>query len=105
MSVVAEPARSHQGGAIAAAIERPVTVDKRRRHFTKALYDDWTPDPNDYYDHESALYSHFGGKISGKGARHDPPEVVRFLHHTFKQYPKVLAAYHAGRVANVPMQR
>mgnify|MGYP000306568649 CR=1 FL=1 len=95
------------GGSIRHSSEKPVKIDRRHSSFTKALYDDYTPDleDDDYYDHESALYSHFGGKISGKGARHDPPEVVRFLHHTFKQYPKVLAAYHSGRVVNAPMHR
>ena len=101
--MVAEPSRSHTGGSIRNATEKPVKIDRRHAKFTKALYDDWSQDADDFYDHEASLYSHFGGKISGRGARHDPPEVVRFLHHTFKQYPKVLAAYHQGRVVNAPI--
>ena len=85
---------------------KPIKVDRRHAKFTKALYDDWSREVDDqFYDHEASLYSHFGGKISGKGAAHDPPEVVRFLHHTFKQYPKVLAAYHQGRVVNAPLHK
>ena len=90
------------GGSLRSTRERPVKVDRKKAAFTKALYQDYTPDAPAFHDHEVSMYSHFGGKISGKGAKHDPPEVRRFLHHTFKKYPRVLAAYHRGKVVNPP---
>ena len=94
------------GGSLRSVRERRVKVDRKKAAFTKALYQDYTPDePSGAYDNEVGMYSHFGGKISGKGARYDPPETVRFLHHTFKKFPKILAAYHAGRVVNPPMPK
>ena len=93
------------GGSLRSVRERPVKVDRKKAAFTKALYQDYTPEAPSSYDHEVGMYSHFGGKISGKGAAHDPPEVRRFLHHTFKKFPKLLAAYQAGRVVNPPMPK
>ena len=94
------------GGAIRVPKSRPVKIDKRKAAFTKALYDDYTPgDDGSFADVESQMYSHYGGQISGKGAAYDPPHVQRFLTSTFKKFPKLLAAYHAGRVVNPPMPR
>ena len=93
------------GGSLRFARGRQVKVDRKKAAFTKALYQDYTPEAPSSYDNEVGMYSHFGGKISGKGAAHDPPEVVRFLHHTFKKFPKLLAAYHAGKVVNPPMPK
>ena len=81
-------------------------IDKRKAAFTKALYEDFTPDDvGSFNDVESAMYSHYGGQISGKGMAHDPPHVQRFLSSTFKKFPRLLAAYQTGRVVNPPMAR
>ena len=93
------------GGSLRTTRQRTVMVDRKKAAFTKALYQDYTPDAPSVYDNEVGMYSHFGGKISGKGAAFDPPDVRRFLHHTFKKYPKLLAAYHAGKVVNPPMPK
>ena len=90
------------GGSIRAPRSVPVTIDKRKAQFTKALYNMPDEPANSFSDVEARMYSHYGGQISGKGARFDPPHVRKFVHHTLKQYPKLLHAYNAGRVVNPP---
>ena len=43
--------------------------------------------------------------MSGLGAKHDPPAVVNFVHNTLKQHPKLLHAYHSGKVVNPPQRK
>ena len=72
--------------------------------FTKAFYNQWDDDddePDSFADHEVSMYTHYGGRLSGRGARGDSPRTVKFMHNTLKQFPEVLAAYHAGKVANL----
>ena len=93
------------GGAIRAPKAATTTIDRKRAAFTKALYNE----PSDSYqdsfsDVESRMYSHYGGQMSGKGARFDPPHVRQFVHNTLKQYPRVLAAYNRGTVINPPVR-
>lgn len=96
---------SHVGGSIRRPITQNVKVDKRDTAFTKALYNRWDDEEDDgFYDHEVAMYTHFGGRLSGRGAAGDSPRTVRFMHSTLKQYPEVLAAYHSGKVANLSEQ-
>jgi hypothetical protein len=77
-------------------------IDKRDTAFTKALYNQWDDEDDDgFYDHEVSMYTHFGGRLSGHGARADSPRTVRFMHNTLKQFPEVLYAYHSGKVANL----
>ena len=99
----AQPSRSHLGGAIRAPRLKNVKIDKRDTAFTKHLYSQWDDDDEDprFADHEVSMYSHYGGRLSGHGARGDSPRTVRFMHNTFKQHPEILAAYHSGKVANL----
>ena len=91
------------GGSIGVVRDKPVTIDKKRARFTETLYEGAKHiDDDEFYDVESAMYSHFGGKLSGHGAKYDDPATVRFMHHTLKQFPEVHAAYMSGRVRNVP---
>ena len=53
-------------------------------------------------DEEAGAYSHYGGTLSGLGAAHDPPDVVRAMMKTFAQHPEVLHTYIQGRVPNPP---
>ena len=94
---------SHLGGAIRAPKLKNVKIDKRDTAFTKHFYNQWDDDDDNagFADHEVSMYSHYGGRLSGYGARSDSPRTVRFMHNTFKQFPEVLAAYHSGRVANL----
>ena len=62
-------------------------------------------DTSSFHDVEHAMYSHFGGQMSGLGAKHDPPAVVNFVHNTLKQHPKLLHAYHSGKVVNPPQRK
>ena len=102
-SLEVQPPRSHLGGAIRAPKLKNVKVDKRDTAFTKHLYSQWDDEDEEtgFADHEVSMYSHYGGRLSGYGARSDSPRTVRFMHNTFKQFPEVLAAYHSGRVANL----
>ena len=100
-SLAVEPPTSHTGGSIRKALSKPVKVDKRDTAFTKALYNQWEEKDDGFYDHEVSMYTHFGGRLSGHGARGDSPRTVRFMHNTLKQYPEALHAYHSGRVANL----
>ena len=93
---------SETGGAIRHARTRQTKIPKSAVAFTKKLYEDDDIDEKYTYDHESALYSHFGGRLSGKGAKHDSPRTVRFMSHTLKNFPSLLATYHSGRVPNPP---
>ena len=90
------------GGSIRAPRSVPVTIDKRKAAFTKALYDEEDEFEESFADNESNMYSHYGGQLSGYGAAHDPPHVRQFMHNTLKQYPKILHAYNQGRVVNPP---
>ena len=94
--------KSQEGGAIIKSVSVPVTIDKKKASFTKALYEMQDYEPDYFEDVESSIYSHYGGQISGKGAKFDPPHVRRFVHHTLKQYPKLLSAYNKGKVVNPP---
>ena len=94
-----------EGGAIRKAALRPVKIDKKKASFTRALYDLKDDEPDYFQDVENSMYSHYGGQISGRGSRHDPPHVQRFVHHTLKHYPKILDAYHKGRVVNPPLRQ
>ena len=68
----------------------------------KACGETWDDEDDDgFYDHEVSMYTHFGGRLSGHGARGDSPRTVRFMHNTLKQYPEALYAYHSGKVANL----
>ena len=97
-----EPPQSHLGGAIKAPRIKTVKANKREQSFTKGFYNQWNDDDDDdFQDHEVSMYSHYGGRLSGYGARSDSPRTVRFMHNTLKQFPKVLAAYHSGKVANL----
>ena len=103
-SVEAQPTRSHLGGSIRAPKLKSVKIDKRNTpSFTKQLYTQWDDEDEDigFVDHEVSMYSHYGGRLSGHGARSDSPRTVRFMHNTFKQHPEILAAYHSGKVANL----
>ena len=90
------------GGSIRAPRSAPVTIDKRKAAFTKALYDEEDEFEESFADNESNMYSHYGGQLSGFGAAHDPPHVRQFMHNTLKQYPKILHTYNQGRVVNPP---
>ena len=92
------------GGAIRAPRIQNVRANKKEQGFTKAFYNQWDDDdedPLDFNDHEVSMYTHYGGRLSGLGARADSPRTVKFMHNTLKQFPKVLAAYHSGKVANL----
>jgi hypothetical protein len=91
-----------EGGAIRHAKAKPIIIDKKAAAFTKALYNVPPEEYDDFQDVETSMYSHYGGQISGYGARHDPPHVRQFVHNTLKQYPKLLHAYNLGRVVNPP---
>ena len=94
---------SHMGGAIRNPSYRSVRVAKKVVPWTRAINRQALDDEEDIYDHETALYSHFGGRLSGHGAKGDSPRTVRFMHHTLKKYPRALAAYHSGKVNNIPL--
>lgn len=95
--------KSDIGGSIRQARVRPVTIDKKRARFTETLLPGTKKiDEDGFYDVESAMYSHYGGKLSGHGAKYDDPETVRFMSNTLMDFPEVHAAYMSGRVHNVP---
>ena len=90
------------GGAIRNPRKEDVSVDVRRIEMTEALqpedqryYDD---DDTDTEDEEAAAYSHYGGRLSGKGMAHDPPDVASAVMKTFAGHPEILATYVQGRV-------
>ena len=62
---------THLGGAIRAPRLKNVKIDKRDTAFTKHLYSQWDDEDEDtgFADHEVSMYSHYGGKLSGHGAR------------------------------------
>ena len=101
-----EKDKSEEGGAIIKSVSAPVTIDKKKASFTKALYGMREDEEPDYFqDVESSMYSHYGGQISGRGAKFDPPHVRKFVHHTLKQHPKLLDAYNKGKVVNPPIMK
>ena len=94
-----------EGGAIRKATLKPVKIDKKKASFTRALYNLPDEEPDYFADVESSMYSHYGGQLSGRGSRHDPPHVRKFITNTLKHYPKILDAYHKGRVVNPPQSK
>ena len=100
-SLVVEPPQSHLGGAIRQPKLKNIKVDSRDKSFIKGFYNQFDDDDDSFADHEVSMYTHYGGRLSGYGARGDSPRTVRFMHNTFKQFPEVLAAYHSGKVANL----
>ena len=93
------------GGAIRHPIASEVPVHTRRIEYSEPLSqpidDDKDDDTDtDTDDEDEALYSHLGGKLSGKGMMYDPPEIRNFMMDTFAQHPEVLSTYIQSRVVN-----
>ena len=104
-----EEDETDKGGAIRQATVSEVPVHTRRIEYEEPLdqpvdddrkrYDDDTTD-TDSDDEDNELYSHLGGKLSGRGMMYDPPGVRNYMMNTFSQHPEVLSAYIQGRVVN-----
>jgi len=92
------------GGAIRNPVAAEVPVDTRRIEYSEPLSqpidDDRDDDTDTDDDEEEELYTHLGGKLTGKGMVYDPPEIRRFMMNTFAQHPEVLSTYIQGRVVN-----
>ena len=94
------------GGAIRGARGSEVPVHTKRIEYQEKLdqpIDDdglRDGDDTDTDDEDEGLYSHLGGKISGRGLAYDPPEVRHMMMDTFAQHPEVLSTYIQGRVVN-----
>ena len=105
-----EDEKKDTGGAIRGARGSEVAVHTRRIEYKDPLAqpvdddrlrsrkDDDTDTDTD--DEDEGLYSHLGGKITGRGMAYDPPEVRNMMMDTFAQHPEVLATYIQGRVVN-----
>ena len=100
---------SDKGGAIRKPGLRETPVDVRRIETTErlmpegGLYDD--DDDTDTEDEEAGAYSHFGGRLSGLGLAHDPPDVAQAMIKTLQGHPEILATYVSGRVPAPPPRR
>ena len=94
------------GGAIRQPSGSEVPVHTRRIEYSEPLSrpvdddreDDTDTDDDD--DEDDALYTHLGGKLSGRGMIYDPPEIRNYMMNTFAQHPEVLSTYIQGRVVN-----
>ena len=101
--------KSDKGGAIRKPGLRETPVDVRRIETTErlmpqgGLYDD--DEDTDTEDEEAGAYSHFGGRLSGLGMAHDPPDVAKAMIKTLQGHPEILATYVSGRVPKPPPAR
>ena len=89
------------GGAIRAPRVKDVPVDTKRIEFTERLepetrVEEDTDDETD--DEELNTFTHMGGRLSGKGAAHDPPDVVMSVSKSLQAFPELQATYLSGRV-------
>ena len=71
------------GGAIRNPIASEVPVHTRRIEYSEPLSQpidvDQDDDTDTDDDEDEGLYSHLGGKLSGKGMMYDPPEVRNIM--------------------------
>ena len=93
------------GGAIRQPSVSNVAVDTRRIEYSEPLRQPVDDDRDDDTDTESEdedgeLYTHLGGKLTGRGMMYDPPEIRNYMMNTFAQHPEVLSTYIQGRVVN-----
>ena len=86
------------GGAIRQPSASEVPVHTRRIEYSEPLGqqidDDKEDDDTDTDDDEDdALYTHLGGKLSGRGMMYDPPGIRNYMMNTLAQHPEVLSTY------------
>ena len=93
-----------EGGAIRQPRASEVPVHTRRIEYSEPLSqpidDDKEDDTDTDDDEDDALYTHLGGKLSGRGMMYDPPGIRNYMMNTLAQHPEVLSTYIQGRVVN-----
>lgn len=100
---------TEMGGAIRNPRGKETVTDVRRIEMSERLmpederyqYEEETD--TDTSDEEAGAYTHFGGRLSGRGMAYDDPDVAQSMIKTFQGYPEILHAYTSGRVANPRM--
>ena len=96
-----------KGGAIRNARSKPTVTDVRRIQMSERLMPEGIPQEDtdtDSEDEETGAYTHYGGRLSGRGMAYDDPEVAQAMIKTFQGFPEILHAYTSGRVSNPPGQ-
>ena len=96
------------GGAIRAPKGKETVTDVRRIEMQERLMPEYERDDDtdtDDDDEETGAYSHYGGRLSGRGMAYDDPDVAQAMIKTFQGYPEILHTYTSGRVANPPTRQ
>ena len=90
------------GGAIRNPRIKDVPVDVKRIEYTEALAPEGGPldDYDTDSDEELGVFTHMGGRLSGRGAAYDPPHVAQSVLTSLQAYPEIASTYLAGRVTN-----
>ena len=102
-----EEDRTDEGGAIRNPKGKETVTDVRRIEMQERLmpeYEKYEDEDTDS-DEEAGAYSHYGGRLSGRGMAYDDPDVAQAMIKTFQGYPEILHTYTSGRVANPPQRQ
>ena len=88
------------GGAIRNPKTRDVPVDVKRIEMTQHLQPEVEePEYETDSDEELGTLVHMGGRLSGRGAAYDPPDVAQSVLKSLAPYPEIAGAYLSGRVS------
>ena len=96
-----EDEKADLGGAIRKPKTKDVAVDVKRIQMSEPLIEpegQYDEDSDSTDDEEAAAYSHFGGRLSGRGLAYDPPDVAQAVMKSLSGHPELMHTYVQGRV-------